>query len=169
MTDPQRTIPPGTTIGIVGGGQLGRMLSVAAAQLGYRCAIYAPEPCGPAADVSAEERRLPEEADEAEPQSVELVFWESIKDSLRAADYEAYLEQYPEGNFVTLARTRLEEFAAAHVQHERDACFREAGPHGLEAHVRRREVAWCVRGHPHGAHAVGEPGVEFDQRPLWVT
>jgi 5-(carboxyamino)imidazole ribonucleotide synthase len=53
MTDPQRTIPPGTTIGIVGGGQLGRMLSVAAAQLGYRCAIYAPEPSGPAADVSA--------------------------------------------------------------------------------------------------------------------
>ncbi|WP_165323563.1 5-(carboxyamino)imidazole ribonucleotide synthase [Rhizorhabdus phycosphaerae] len=46
-------IPPGTTIGIVGGGQLGRMLSMAAAQLGYRCAIFAPEPSGPAADVSA--------------------------------------------------------------------------------------------------------------------
>ena len=45
--------------------------------------------------------------------SVELVFWESIKDSPRAADYEAYLEQYPEGSFVALARTRLEEFASA--------------------------------------------------------
>ena len=29
------------------------------------------------------------------------------------ADYEAYLEQYPEGSFVTLARTRLAEFASA--------------------------------------------------------
>jgi len=48
-----RMIPPGTTIGIIGGGQLGRMLSMAAANLGYRCAIYAPEPSGPAADVAA--------------------------------------------------------------------------------------------------------------------
>ncbi len=49
----------------------------------------------------------------AEPPSVELVFWESIKDSLRAADYEAYLAQYPEGSFIALARTRLDEFASA--------------------------------------------------------
>ena len=46
-------IPPGKTIGIIGGGQLGRMLSMAAANLGYRSAIYAPEPSGPAADVAA--------------------------------------------------------------------------------------------------------------------
>ncbi len=46
-------VPPGSTIGILGGGQLGRMLAIAAAQLGYRCHIYAPEPSGPAADVSA--------------------------------------------------------------------------------------------------------------------
>lgn len=44
---------PGSIIGIIGGGQLGRMLSIAAAQLGYRCHIYAPEASGPAADVSA--------------------------------------------------------------------------------------------------------------------
>jgi 5-(carboxyamino)imidazole ribonucleotide synthase len=46
------TIPPGGTIGILGGGQLGRMIAVAAAQLGYRTHIYAPEASGPAADVS---------------------------------------------------------------------------------------------------------------------
>ena len=46
-------IPPGATIGIVGGGQLGRMLAVAAAQLGYRCHIYAPDEAPPAAEVSA--------------------------------------------------------------------------------------------------------------------
>lgn len=47
------TIPPGSTIGIIGGGQLGRMLSVAAAQLGYKCHIFDPHerPC--AADVAA--------------------------------------------------------------------------------------------------------------------
>ena len=46
------TIPPGSTIGILGGGQLGRMIAIAAAQLGYRTHIYAPEGSGPAADVS---------------------------------------------------------------------------------------------------------------------
>ena len=46
-------IPPGETIGILGGGQLGRMLAMAAAQLGYRCHIYAPEAQSVAAEVSA--------------------------------------------------------------------------------------------------------------------
>ena len=46
-------IPPGETIGILGGGQLGRMIAMAAAQLGYRCHIYAPEADSIAAEVSA--------------------------------------------------------------------------------------------------------------------
>ncbi len=46
-------IPPGSTIGILGGGQLGRMLSVAASQLGYRCHIYTPEADSVAGEVSA--------------------------------------------------------------------------------------------------------------------
>ena len=46
-------IPPGETIGILGGGQLGRMLAMAAAQLGYRCHIFAPEADSIAAEVSA--------------------------------------------------------------------------------------------------------------------
>jgi 5-(carboxyamino)imidazole ribonucleotide synthase len=45
-------LKPGSVIGIVGGGQLGRMLALAAAPLGYRVHIYAPESSGPAADVS---------------------------------------------------------------------------------------------------------------------
>jgi 5-(carboxyamino)imidazole ribonucleotide synthase len=47
------TARPGSTIGIVGGGQLGRMLAMAAAQLGYKCHIYAPDEAPPAAEVSA--------------------------------------------------------------------------------------------------------------------
>ena len=35
-------LPPGSTIGILGGGQLGRMMAMAAAQLGYRVIGYAP-------------------------------------------------------------------------------------------------------------------------------
>ena len=46
-------LPPGSTIGILGGGQLGRMLAIAAAQLGYRCHIYAPAGDNVAFDVAA--------------------------------------------------------------------------------------------------------------------
>jgi class 3 adenylate cyclase len=52
----------------------------------------------------------PPPAPAPDPKAVELVFWDSIKDSVRAADYEAYLAQYPDGNFVALARARLAEF-----------------------------------------------------------
>jgi 5-(carboxyamino)imidazole ribonucleotide synthase len=45
-------IPPGSTIGILGGGQLGRMLALAAAQLGFKTHIYAPEADSPAFDVA---------------------------------------------------------------------------------------------------------------------
>src|SRR3569623_3275458 len=50
-------VPPGAPIGIFGGGQLGRMLSMAAAQRGYRCHIFDPHehPC--AADVAASHTR----------------------------------------------------------------------------------------------------------------
>ena len=46
-------LPPGSTIGILGGGQLGRMLAVAATQLGYRCHIFAPPGDNVACDVAA--------------------------------------------------------------------------------------------------------------------
>ncbi len=45
-------LPPNATIGIVGGGQLGRMSAMAAARLGYRCHIYTPEPDAPASQVA---------------------------------------------------------------------------------------------------------------------
>lgn len=47
-------IPPGETIGILGGGQLGRMLAMAAARLGYRCHVYAPQGEAIAAEVCAQ-------------------------------------------------------------------------------------------------------------------
>jgi 5-(carboxyamino)imidazole ribonucleotide synthase len=45
-------LAPGAVIGILGGGQLGRMSALAAARLGYRCHIYCPQPEAPAAQVT---------------------------------------------------------------------------------------------------------------------
>ena len=49
MTDP---LPQGSIIGIIGGGQLGRMLAVAASRLGFRTHIFEPGQNPPAADVA---------------------------------------------------------------------------------------------------------------------
>ena len=48
-----KPLPPGSTIGILGGGQLGRMTALAAAQLGYRCIVYSPEEHSIGGDVAA--------------------------------------------------------------------------------------------------------------------
>ncbi len=51
MRDP--SVVPGMIVGILGGGQLGRMLAVAAAELGLSCHIYCPDPQSPAFAVAA--------------------------------------------------------------------------------------------------------------------
>lgn len=50
---PDLPLPPGSTLGILGGGQLGRMLSQAASRLGLDVVILDPEPDSPAGRVSA--------------------------------------------------------------------------------------------------------------------
>lgn len=54
MIEPAVVVPPGSTIGIFGGGQLGRMTSMAAAKLGYRCHIFSPDRNSPASQVAAD-------------------------------------------------------------------------------------------------------------------
>ncbi|HEY1798183.1 MAG TPA: 5-(carboxyamino)imidazole ribonucleotide synthase [Stellaceae bacterium] len=58
------SLAPGAVIGILGGGQLGRMTALAAAALGYRCHVFADEADAPAAQVCAE-RTIADFADAA--------------------------------------------------------------------------------------------------------
>ncbi|MCC6983756.1 MAG: 5-(carboxyamino)imidazole ribonucleotide synthase [Bauldia sp.] len=48
----RKPLTTGATVGILGGGQLGRMLALAAAELGLAAHIYSPDPDSPAFDVS---------------------------------------------------------------------------------------------------------------------
>ncbi|GIU66412.1 5-(carboxyamino)imidazole ribonucleotide synthase [Candidatus Phycosocius spiralis] len=53
MTDPLLQLKPGSRIGILGGGQLGRLLALSAAELGFDCVVYEPEQDCPAGRVGA--------------------------------------------------------------------------------------------------------------------
>lgn len=47
-------------------------------------------------------------ANTVDPKTMELALWDSIKDSERREDFESYLEQYPDGTFAAVARTRID-------------------------------------------------------------
>ena len=46
-----------------------------------------------------------------DPAVIEVTFWDTIKDSTDAADFQAYLQRYPNGQFASLARLRLRKFS----------------------------------------------------------
>jgi hypothetical protein len=49
----------------------------------------------------------------ADPSAVEILFWETIRNSTNPADFEEYLKQYPDGKFAGLARIRVRAAAPA--------------------------------------------------------
>jgi class 3 adenylate cyclase len=69
-----------------------------------------PDPPPPQEPISLQSELSKPPPLKADAQTVELMFWESIKDSQKPTDYEAYLQEYPEGSFATLAQARLTEF-----------------------------------------------------------
>lgn len=86
---PAEPLPPGSTIGILGGGQLGRMLTLAAARLGLKCHNFCPDPDSPAFDVAAFKTVAPYEdrrALAAFGQSVDVVTYEFENIDVAAAE-----------------------------------------------------------------------------------
>jgi hypothetical protein len=53
------------------------------------------------------------------PERFELIFWDSIKDSDNAADYDAYLEAYPQGRFAPLAKARARSLREQQAKEQR--------------------------------------------------
>ena len=49
----------------------------------------------------------------AQAESAEVTFWNSIKDSKNAAEYQAYLQAFPNGVFAPLARLRVQQLSGS--------------------------------------------------------
>jgi 5-(carboxyamino)imidazole ribonucleotide synthase len=107
------SLPTGATIGILGGGQLGRMLSVAAARLGLRTHIYEPGSNPPAADVAHAVTTAPyddEAALTAFARSVDLVTYEFENIPTEALDIiEAITPIHPNRRALGTSQDRLVE------------------------------------------------------------
>jgi formylglycine-generating enzyme required for sulfatase activity len=70
----------------------------------------------------------------------ELVFWESIKDSKQAADYEAYLEVFPNGRFAPLAKARAAYLRKAEQGAKQQRPSPDRGPRVEEVEATEYEV-----------------------------
>lgn len=107
-----KALLPGSTIGILGSGQLGRMLAMAAARLGFRCHVYADAP-GPAFDVAVRSTVGPYDdaaAIRAFAESVSVVTYEFENVPLSAASAAALCAPLrPGAKALEIAQDRLIE------------------------------------------------------------
>ena len=108
-----RIIPPGSTIGVLGGGQLGRMFAMAARRMGYRVHTLAPEhdtPTGQIADVEINASYDDLDAVRAFARGVDVVTFEFENvPAAAAAAAEAQAIVRPNGRALSIAQHRIRE------------------------------------------------------------
>lgn len=115
-----RTFRPGSTIGILGSGQLGRMLALAARRMGYRVHTLAPEsdtPTGQVADLAVNAPYDDLDAIRAFARGVDVITFEFENVSAEAARAAADIVPVrPDGQALHIAQQRLREktFLADH-------------------------------------------------------
>ncbi len=113
MADRLTPLPPGSTIGILGGGQLGRMLAQAAAELGMKCHIYCPDPASPAFDIAASYTVADyddETALDAFAAAVDVVTYEFENVSAKAAEVVSrHCPLHPNARALEVSQDRLLE------------------------------------------------------------
>ncbi|MEM7258948.1 MAG: 5-(carboxyamino)imidazole ribonucleotide synthase [Pseudomonadota bacterium] len=121
MTKPPAVpLLPGATLGVLGGGQLGRMFSHAATRMGYHVAVLDPAPTGPAAEVSThhiccaydDEAGLAELADLCDAVTTE--FENVPADSLRFLQSRIPVSPRPEAVEIAQSRIREKTFFVDH-------------------------------------------------------
>jgi len=106
-------IPPGSTLGVLGSGQLGRMFTIAARRLGYRVHVLSPDddtPTGQVADVEirADYRDLDAIAEFAQQVAVVTFEFENVPAETAAAA-ERFAPVRPGGNVLHVTQNRLRE------------------------------------------------------------
>lgn len=109
----QDALPIGSTIGILGGGQLGRMLSLAASHLGMKTHIYCPDPDSPAFEVTPH-KTVAEYDDEAAlkkfADSVDVITYEFENVPIGTAEFLAQLKPLaPGARALAISQDRIAE------------------------------------------------------------
>ena len=112
---PSRVIPPGSALGVLGSGQLGRMFAIAARRMGYRVHTFSPDddtPTGQVADVEVTASYDDLEALRTFARNVDVVTFEFENVPVEAIDaIEAIVPVRPSGAALHIAQQRAREKA----------------------------------------------------------
>ncbi len=160
MTDTLQPLAPGATIGILGGGQLGRMLATAAARLGFHAHVYDPDPAAPARETALHHTAAPYDDEAALRRfagAVDVVTYEFENIPPAALDaIERLAPIRPSRRSLVITRDRLKEKAfleesglavAPHAPVEDMATLEEAVRRiGLPAILKTRELGYDGKG-----------------------
>ncbi|MCM2274896.1 MAG: 5-(carboxyamino)imidazole ribonucleotide synthase [Candidatus Didemnitutus sp.] len=150
MSSPKQAILPGKTIGVLGGGQLGRMLAHAATRLGYRVHVYEPQAGCPAGAVAHKEVNAPYEdlaalADFARECDVVTYEFENVP-SAPLQHIESLTALRPHGSVLATAQNRSREKRWLRDNGFPHARFAEVAADGdLEAGLREVGVPCVVK------------------------
>ncbi|AIE58799.1 phosphoribosylaminoimidazole carboxylase ATPase subunit [Bacillus methanolicus MGA3] len=111
-----KTILPGQTIGIIGGGQLGRMMALAAKQSGFRIAVLDPiedSPCGQVADYKIIGQYGDLESVQKLAQVCDVITYEFENINAKALEWLCENAYVPQGsNLLYITQDRIQEKAA---------------------------------------------------------
>jgi 5-(carboxyamino)imidazole ribonucleotide synthase len=159
-------IEPGATIGIIGGGQLGRMLSIAAARLGYRTHIYDPHEASCADDVAAYRTRAAFESVEAMTrfgESVDVATYEF--ENLPSASLQALGDKLRPGvRSLEIAQDRAKEKEFIEQCHARVAPWRAVSSlEELEAAVRELNFPLVLKTRRYGYDGKGQAWIRSEE------
>jgi len=110
---PPRLFPPGSTVGVMGSGQLGRMFAIAARRMGYRIHIFSPEKDTPAGALADREFAAPYEDQAAVEQfaaGVDVLTFEFENIPARSVEWAAaHTVVRPTGTVLHICQHRLRE------------------------------------------------------------
>ncbi|NVJ70252.1 MAG: 5-(carboxyamino)imidazole ribonucleotide synthase [Alphaproteobacteria bacterium] len=185
-------IKPGSKIGILGGGQLGRMLAMAASRLGYRCHIFCPDVRSPAFQVASDFTIAEYENEDALLEfasSVDVATYEFENVPARTAEIvsretllrpgaralEVSQDRLTEKDFLNDCGVKTAPYMAFQTEEELDAAFKEIGRPSVaktrrfgydgkgQLMIKARKDIEGVMGMTSGVPAILEGFVAFDR------
>ncbi len=114
-----QAILPGSTIGVLGSGQLGRMFAIAARRLGYRVQVFSPDddtPAGQVADVEVQSSYSDMDAVAGFARQVDVVTFEFENVPVETINaVERFAPVHPAGRVLHTAQQRLREKQFLHL------------------------------------------------------
>lgn len=172
MTEP---LAPGSTIGILGGGQLGRMLSVAASRLGFKTCVFEPGGDCPASHVANYHFKASYDDRDALRkfgESVDVITFEFENIPAAALDQLEILGQVrPDRHALTVSQDRLSEkqfladiglttapFMAVETREEMDAAVAAVGTPSI---LKTRRLGYDGKGQAR-LHSEGDASIAFE-------